>query len=96
MSKRLYVLVRKDLPASYRAVQAGHAVAEWLLQDRSWNNETLVYLGVPNEYSLFRWANKLDRKGIQWVGFREPDIGNQLTAIASISDGRVFKNLQLL
>lgn len=96
MSPRLYVLVRKDLPVEYRAVQAGHAVAEWLLHDRSWNNETLIYLGVPNEFSLYRWADKLDRKGIDWVGFKEPDIGNQLTAISAVSDGYVFRNLELL
>jgi hypothetical protein len=30
--KKLYVLIRKDLDPSYQAVQAGHAVAEWLLQ----------------------------------------------------------------
>lgn len=30
--KKLYVLIRKDLSFSYRSVQAGHAVAEWLLQ----------------------------------------------------------------
>lgn len=31
---RLYVLVRKDLPSvAYQAVQAGHAVAEYLLKD---------------------------------------------------------------
>jgi hypothetical protein len=96
MSPRLYVLVRKDLDPQYRAVQAGHAVAEWLLHNQSWRNETLIYLGVPNEFSLYRWADKLDRKGIEWMGFREPDIGNQLTAIASVNDGRIFKNLELL
>jgi hypothetical protein len=96
MSPRLYVLVRKDLPESYRAVQAGHAVAEWLLHDQSWQNETLIYLTVTNEFSLYRWADKLDRKEIKWIGFREPDIGNQLTAIATLSDGRVFRNLELL
>lgn len=96
MSQRLYVLVRKDLPESYKAVQAGHAVAEWLLHDRSWKNETLIYLTVPDEASLYRWAYKLDFKGVKWVGFREPDIGNQLTALAAKADGNVFKKLPLL
>jgi hypothetical protein len=96
MSPRLYVLVRKDLAPSYRAVQAGHAVAEWLLHNQSWKNGTLIYLGVPSEFSLYRWADKLDRKDIRWVGFREPDIGNQLTAIAVENDGRMFRNLELL
>jgi len=30
--KKLYILIRKDLSNSYRTVQAGHAVAEWMLQ----------------------------------------------------------------
>ena len=88
--------MRKDLDDSYKAVQAGHAVAAWLLHDQSWKNETLIYLTVPNEVSLYRWAYKLDFKDIKWVGFREPDIGNQLTAIAVKSDGQIFKNLPLL
>jgi len=96
MGKRLYVLVRKDLSPSYRAVQAGHVVAEWLLYDQSWQNETLIYLTVANEFSLYRWAAKLDFRGIKWVGFREPDIDNQLTAIAVLSDGKIFRNLELL
>lgn len=96
MSRRLYVLVRKDLSPSYRAVQAGHAVAEWLLHDQSWNNETLIYLTTKDESTLNRWADKLDFRGIKWVGFREPDIGNQLTAIAVLSDGKMFRNLELL
>lgn len=96
MSPRLYVLVRKDLSPSYRAVQAGHAVAEWLLHDQSWQNDTLVYLTTRDEWSLCRWADKLDSKDIKWVGFREPDLGNQLTAIAVLSDGKIFKNLELL
>jgi hypothetical protein len=46
MKEKLYVLVRKDLPKNYQAVQAGHAVAEYLLKNpkTKWNNGTLVYL----------------------------------------------------
>ena len=97
--KKLYVLVRKDLTPSYRAVQAGHAVAEWVLRhqgQKDWDNGTLVYLGVENKESLECWTMKLDMKGLEWTGFIEPDIGDQMTAIACLSDGKVFSNLKLL
>jgi len=96
MDQRLYVLIRRDLDKSYQAVQAGHAVAEWLLHDQSWQNSTLIYLGVRDEMSLCKWASMLSRRDKKWVGFREPDIGNQLTAIATLDDGKTFKKLRLL
>jgi len=96
MSRRLYVLVRKDLSESYQAVQAGHAVAEWLLCDQTWENETLVYLGVDNEQDLVDWKEKLNYKNIKYAEFREPDIGNELTAIAALADGKIFKKLKLI
>lgn len=36
MQNRLYVLVRKDIPRGYQAVQAGHAVAEWMMNKDTW------------------------------------------------------------
>jgi len=96
MSKKLYVLIRKDLPTSYIAVQAGHAVAEWLLHDQRWQNETLIYLGVENEQELLHWKDKLDFKDMNYIEFREPDIKNQLTAIATLGNDKVFKNIKLL
>ena len=58
---KLYALVRKDLSPSQRAVQAGHAVAEWLLRGpkTDWDNGTLIYLGVRNEDELNCWMRKL-------------------------------------
>lgn len=96
MSKKLYVLIRKDLPTSYIAVQAGHAVAEWLLHDQRWQNETLIYLGVEDEQELLHWKDKLDFKDMNYIEFREPDIKNQLTAIATLGNDKVFKNIKLL
>lgn len=96
---KLYVLVRRDLTPSYQAVQAGHAVAQWMLQygqTSEWRNNTLVYLGVDNEQELDHWKQKLSFKNMEWVEFREPDIGNQTTAIACLNEGKVFSNLRLL
>ena len=90
------MLVRKDLDRSYQSVQAGHAVAEWLLHDQSWCNNTLVYLGVEDERSLEHWAEVLNHRDIKWIGFREPDINNELTAIATHTDNKVFNKLRLL
>lgn len=95
---KLYVLVRNDLKPAYRACQAGHVVAQWLLEfgQEKWKNETLIYLGVNDEEELNYWCNKLNEKGFEWAGFREPDIGNELTGIACLSDGREFKRLKLI
>jgi hypothetical protein len=50
--------VRKDLSKSQQAVQAGHALAEYLLHGPStaWQNGTLIYLGVKNENELKFWG----------------------------------------
>ena len=94
---KLYVVVRNDLSPSQQAVQAGHALAEYLKcnPDTEWDNGTLVYL-VVDEYRLENCILKLRKRNIDWVEFYEPDIGNQLTAIASLNDGRVFSNLPLM
>jgi len=98
MDEKLYVLVREDLSTPQQAVQAGHAVSEYLLRGSksSWTNGTLVYLGVPNEERLNRWSVNLDFLGIPFVVFKEPDIGNEVTALAAATNNeRVFKSLQL-
>jgi hypothetical protein len=97
--KKLYVLVRKDLSVSQQAVQAGHAVAEFLLggHNRSnWGNGTLVYLGVKNRGQLEKWKTKLEDRQISFAIFREPDIGNEPTAIATTEGGELFTKLQLV
>ena len=90
---KLYILVRNDLSKSQQAVQAGHAVAEHLIKrpDTQWDNGTLVYLKVRNEHELLTWHSKLD-----CIGFREPDRGDEMTALAIASTGEEFKTLRLL
>ena len=97
--KKLYVIVRKDLSTSQQAVQAGHAVAAFLLHGqffRRWRNETLIYLGVKGLHQLENLKHKLDCYDIPYVEFREPDIGNEVTAIATDNYSPLFDKLNLL
>jgi hypothetical protein len=98
MSK-LYILTRRDLSRSQRAVQAGHAVAEWLLHNNSnknWTNGTLVYLAVRNEQELNSWIGDLESKQISFVSFKEPDRNYETTAIAILGNSELFKSLPLM
>lgn len=66
--KKLYVLIRKDLPIAYQAVQAGHAVAEWMIKGTGeWKNHTLVYLHVKNEEHIKNWMYKLQSQGLTFT-----------------------------
>ena len=90
--------MRKDLRRSQQAVQAGHAVAEFMLRfpDSEWKNNYLIYLGVEDKSELEKWWYKTKEYGIQCAVFKEPDINNELTAIAAAVDNGMFKKLKLL
>ena len=79
-------------------MQCGHALAQYLIDypDTEWDNGTLIYLDGGSERDLMRWGEKLTMRGIKYSAFIEPDIGHQLTAIASLGDGKTFSNLRLL
>lgn len=94
---KMYILVRKDLTTSQQAVQGGHALAEFLLNyQQNWNNSTLIYLGVKSELQLRKWVYKLNQLNIDLAIWKEPDMSNQITAIATYSKGEVFKNVNCL
>jgi len=98
---KLYVLVRNDLSKSQQAVQAGHAVAEWVkswwVEDESdWDN-TLVYLrstDIQADYDKFYKVDPI------WIEpFFEPDLDDEMTAFAIPGDGDVpelLKNYRLV
>ena len=101
----MYILARQDLKPAQRAVQACHAVAELMLRNRDdpalleWarDHKTMVLLGVDSEADLLAWEENLAAAGIPAAAFREPDMGNQATAMAihpSCDKGR-FKKLSL-
>ncbi len=96
--KKLYVIVRKDLSISQRAVQAGHAVAEFLLHSSSsrWSNGTLIYLGVKGLRQLENIKQKFQWDDIPYIEFREPDLNNEITALATDINCKQIERLNLL
>lgn len=83
-SERLFVLTRRDFLPGFAAVQTAHSVAELVSTRRpDFKGEIpyVIVLGVKDEAELDSWRTRMDGKA-DFVAFREPDLGNQLTAIA--------------
>jgi len=99
----MYVLVRNDLASTYKNVQGAHALARFASEHpkefKEWDNTTLVFLGIPNLREMRIWHIKLStmfrqRKRIYSI-FYEPDLDDQITAIACYDTGIIFKKLWL-
>lgn len=96
---KMYCLIRKDLAKNYQGVQGGHAIAQYFIEHGlhdTWDNGTMIFLGVDNEEHLKEWSEHLNDEGINHSTFIEPDIGDELTALATIDCGKRFSNLGLL
>jgi hypothetical protein len=79
------VLVRRDLTPTQIPVQAIHAAIEasrhFLSPEHQHPN--LVLCRVSSERDLLAAADRLDRLGIQFKIFREPDRSSEATALAT-------------
>lgn len=99
----IYVFLRLDLPHGQQIVQASHACIEAskvYLTDSQLEHPHLVVLAVHDESRLLKAANKLQKAGIRFQTFIEPDRDNEATAIATEpifgEDRQFFKNYTLL
>ena len=79
-----FIFIRKDLPAAQQIIQAAHAAYEAGKLDRSETTRSLVLSETNSEAELLDIANWLDYLEIEYIVFREPDIGNSATAIATV------------
>lgn len=88
MADKLYVIVRRDIPAGPQAVQAVHAARQFQHEhpelEGSWFSASnhLALLSVRDEAELERLCQKARDRGLAFSTFREPDLGNSLTAVA--------------
>lgn len=98
-------MVRRDLPDGYQAVQSSHALIDFIMKHpevaRDWH-ENSNYLGqfsVADENDLGMLMEKAIGKGIKVVPFYEPDLNDELTAIAlepSLESRRITSSLPLM
>lgn len=92
------MITREDISAGYQGVQSIHAAIQFAMEHPTTNKEWfeksnyLGFLSVANEQQLLRLAEKAKSLGIECSIFREPDVDNQVTAIA-IGPGNLSKKL---
>lgn len=101
MTNKLYVIVRADLSYEQQAIQAAHAAVEWArIFGSQYYHPTLVFLNAQNRLHLTWIRIKLILANRLYVPFREPDLDDQITAIAvhlhSSSIHRLFNKLPLM
>lgn len=94
----MYLVTRRDLTPGYQAVQSVHALRKFIEDhpqiDQAWYNQSnyLSLLSVADEQSLHNLIFKLQQRNIAYSVFTEPDIDNQITAIA-IEPGDISRKL---
>jgi hypothetical protein len=95
---KLYLVTRRDLSPGYQAVQSCHALRQFTHEhpevDTEWftRSNYLALLAVRDERELFELTQTCAEHGLRFSAFREPDIGDRLTAIA-IEPGRTSSKL---
>lgn len=91
----VYILVRDDLPDSWKAVQACHASA---LLPPPPRHTPFVLLKVKDELQLAQYAQKLSTLNVDFESFHECYRDTGVTALAThpTSKREIFKDLKLL
>lgn len=85
---KLILVTRKDLSPGYQSVQPAHALAQFAVDYRNsfedWqkNHKNLIVLAVEGERELLDMWLRAKASKVECSGFTEPDIDNELTAIA--------------
>ena len=92
------MITRQDLEPGYQAVQSMHALRQFTAEhpeiDKMWFEQSnyLGLLSVADEQELNMLIEQATAHDINFSIFREPDVENQITAIA-LAPGQKSKKL---
>jgi len=101
MNPRIYTLTRTDISDGQKGIQAAHSLAQYIIdynphQKGEWSNGSIINLGLGSQKSIKRWIKKLDDLNLKYSIFREPDMNHEITSIAILHIGDIFKGIPLL
>jgi hypothetical protein len=92
------VITRRDIDSGYQGVQSIHAAIQFgqqypdIYQDWYQKSNYLGWLSVDNERELMNLVEQAKAHDISVSVFKEPDIGDRITAIA-LAPGQKSKKL---
>jgi hypothetical protein len=99
---KLYLVTNQQLSSGYQSAQIAHVVAEFVMDNPDvashWRglSNSLIVLTAPNAEALSSLQGKALARGIRVQEFREPDLGDEITALAfapSDATRRLLSNL---
>lgn len=99
MKPYIYIALRSDLSRPQQSVQASHAAIESARNfiSNDLEHPSVIILNMKSENDLLKFKDKCPHR---YIEFREPDMKNQLTAIATEpiygDDRKFFRKFQLL
>lgn len=85
---KLYLVTHADLSAGYQTAQTAHVVAEFIMQQpeiaQRWHkiSNSVIVLETENAKKLTELKTSAETLGLTVVLFREPDLGDEITALA--------------
>jgi peptidyl-tRNA hydrolase len=94
----LYLVVRNDLKAGMQLAQTNHCsflfAVEHPQETKEWmiNSNYIAVLAIDNEEKLIELIEKAMMEKIRLSFFKEPDLNNQITAVALMA-GEASKKL---
>ena len=95
----LFAAVRGDLPPAVQGVQLCHATAQAAHTGGLSDDTRFVLTRVADQEGLLRLAERLERDGIRFCVFEEPDHGIGPSALACVvgpfATGKAFSKLPL-